>query len=168
MLEGKEEKTKAYIGVDNGVTGTIGIIHDGSSGIRPMPVKTEQSYTKARQQVTRVDWPAFIAILDQFKGLECLVLIERPMVNPGRFKASASALRCLEAVLIAVETRDLPRQYVDSREWQREMLPKGTTSENLKRVSLDIGKRLFPGCDWKGLKDADSLLMAEWARRKGL
>jgi hypothetical protein len=58
--------------------------------------------------------------------------------------------------------------YCDSKDWQKDMLPRGCKKEELKTASLDIGKRLFPSIDWKGFKDADSLLMAEWARRKGL
>ena len=96
-----------------------------------------------------------------------LVLIERPMVNPARFLASTSALRALEATLIVVEELKLPVRYLDSKEWQSEILPKGVEGpDELKAASLDIGQRLFPSLQFK--KDADSILIAEWARRNNL
>ena len=59
--------------------------------------------------------------------------------------------------------------YVDSKEWQKVMLPKGVKgSEELKKSSLDIGNRLFPQFEENKHKDRDSLLMAEWARRNNL
>jgi hypothetical protein len=90
------------------------------------------------------------------------------MVNPQRFKASTSALRALEATIIVLEELRLPFQYIDSKEWQKEMLPKGIKgSSELKKASLDIGNRLFP--QFKDVKhgDRDGLLMAEYCRRKG-
>lgn len=160
-----KKSDRIYIGVDNGVTGTIGIVGIEFPFITPVPVKTEQSYTKTKQNITRVRW---MVLRDILNYQDALVLIERPMVNPGRLKATLSAMRCLEAVLIAVEWNNLAFQYVDSKEWQSVMLPKGIEKEELKTVSLQIGKRLFPKIDWTGFKDADSILMAEWARRKGL
>jgi len=139
-----------------------------SISIVPMPVYSEQSYTKTKQNITRVNWKELEEYLNLYKDPSTLVLIERPMVNFTRFKASGSALRCLEAVLITVERLEFPRMYCDSKDWQKDMLPRGCKKEELKTASLDIGKRLFPSIDWKGFKDADSLLMAEWARRKGL
>jgi len=48
------------------------------------------------------------------------------------------------------------------------MLPHGVKGPaELKKASADIGKRLFPG-QTEAIdkhKDADGLLMAEWARR---
>ncbi|GAH84395.1 unnamed protein product, partial [marine sediment metagenome] len=99
------------------------------------------------------------------------VFIERPYVNPQGFKATASALRCLEATLIAIEALGLSYQYMDSKEWQREMLPLGLKgTAELKKASVDIGCRLFPQYaeQIRKHKDGDSLLIAEYARRKGL
>ena len=158
---------KTYIGIDNGVTGSITVINDDYISVEPMPCKTEQSYTKARQEITRIDVPVLKTMLSRI-FLPCLVLLERPMVMPARFKQTMSAIRALEAVLICIEAWKLPVRYIDSKEWQREMLPQGTEKKELKKVSLQIGMRLFPGVNWKGFKDADSLLMAEWARRNQL
>jgi len=161
-------KNRIYCGVDNGVTGSIGIIDNGDVSIFPIPVLSEQSYTKSKQLITRVDSPALWRILREYENQSVLAIIERPMVNPGRFKATMSALRCLEAVLICIEELNFARMYCDSKEWQRELLPKNLEKNELKKASLDIAQRLFPTVEFKKIKDGDSLLIAEWARRHNL
>lgn len=163
---------KTYIGIDNGVTGSIGVI--GRETLFSLtPVKNEQSYTKQKQTITRLDGPELIHQLCEYTAADdrVLVVIERPMVNPKRFKATASALRCLEATLVVLESLSIPYEYIDSKEWQKVMLPKGIkgTSE-LKKASLDMGKRLFPDFseEIEGHGDADGLLIAEWAKRINL
>ena len=181
-----------WIGIDNGVTGSIGIIKDGKAEYFPMPVKSEQSYTKAKQSITRINFDKLIGILSNYlddpQGVRCM--IERPMVNPARFKASASALRALESTIIVLEKLGIPYQYVDSKEWQKALLPKGrrgprkrkrmkinykANSIKLKNASCDIACRLFPSVRKKLISiskrgnekkiDGDSLLIAEYFRR---
>jgi hypothetical protein len=87
------------------------------------------------------------------------------MVNSTRFNATLSAIRALEATLIALEESQFPYEYIDSKEWQKLLLPKGLKgSDELKKASLDVGKRMFPELEIK--KDADGLLIAEFMRRK--
>lgn len=169
---------KIYIGVDNGTTGTIGWVGEHlAPGMLETPIKTEQSYTKAKKNITRIDYNALeIWFKEIIRGIESksdvLVVIERPMINPMRFQASISAARSLEATLILIEQLGLPRMYIDSRQWQKALLPQGCEGKELKKASMDIGLRLFPelqpGVIIKKHKDADSLLIAEWARREGL
>lgn len=168
---------KIYIGIDNGVTGTIGWVGENlCPGILETPVKSEQSYTKEKKNITRINAPALEAELEDIIGAnnpsECLVVIERPMINPMRFAASISAARSLEATLIVIEKLGLPRMYVDSRAWQKALLPHGCKGDDLKKASLDIGCRLYPGGPTEQIirkhKDADALLIAEWARREKL
>lgn len=163
------KKDLCFIGIDNGVTGTIGIIDSVSSIMVKMPTKTEQSYTKKKGNITRIDVPALHAFLYSFSKYSKIAGIERPMVNPGRFKASVSALRALEATIIVLEELKIPYVYLDSKEWQKELLPQGTkTAPQLKKASLDICKRMFPHMHEfaKKHKDADGLLIAEYMRRK--
>lgn len=161
---------KIYIGIDNGTTGTIGIVgNETEPQLHHTPVKKEQDYTKAKKQVTRLDCIGLKSILDQFNHNEICVVMERPMINPTRWTASMSAIRCLEATLIILEMLGIPHQFIDSKEWQREMLPKGIKgSDEQKKASLDIGNRLFPQfADFKQ-KDRDGILIAEYARRKNI
>lgn len=157
---------KTYIGVDNGVSGSIGIIphHGADPCFHLTPTESHLSYTKEAKNITRINWNELTELL---KPVSCpFAILERPMVNPQRFQASASALRALEATLIVLESLQIPYRYVDSKEWQKDMLPKGVKGEALKTASLNIGQRLFPQFKFKG--DADGILIAEWARRKGL
>ena len=159
---------KIYAGVDNGVSGSISLLFpDGTSFYAPTPVIETFNYTKTSQKLKRLDGILFSKIFtDNLKERSCIVLMERPMLNPMRWKASISAARCMEAQLIVLELLKLPYMWIDSKQWQREMLPAGLEKQELKKASLDIGRRLFPMHKLVG--DADALLMAEWARRKNL
>jgi hypothetical protein len=165
-------KSKIYIGIDNGVSGSIGVIRQtGESLFLSMPNKSEQDYTKKKANITRVDHKFLKEILDGFveKDTKLFFMLERPMVNPTRFVATKSALRCLEAVLIVIEQLDTDYSIVfcDSKEWQKLLLPNGSKAEQLKKDSMTIGIRLFS--EWKHAiekhKDADGILIAEYCRR---
>ncbi len=160
---------KTYIGIDNGVTGSIGVVP--FSGVDPlminMPIFNVYNYTKAAQKIHRIETNTLHKFLSNI--VAPFAIIERPMVNPARFKATQSALRALEATLIILEKSDIPYQFIDSKQWQKVMLPKGVKgSAKLKEASLSIGKRLFPQFSTMYKKDADGILIAEWARRSRL
>ena len=173
---------RLYIGIDNGVTGTIAWMDSSSPDTQgrvetkmvETPVFSEQSYTREKKNISRIDTKKleeFFSMISQgINPSDILVVIERPMVNPMRFAASCSALRALEATLIIVERFGFARMYCDSRAWQKKMLPQGCKGDELKRASEDIGLRLFPSLEKIITKhtDADALLIAEWARREGL
>lgn len=153
-----------YIGIDNGVSGTIGILSKNSLAVSvPTPTRKEQNYTKTKKWVSRIDAPRLHALLEPYAG-EALVLLERPMVNPGRFVATGSALRALEATLIVLEGLKLKPAFIDSKEWQKALLPPGLKGEALKSAAIDVAYKLFPHLS--RLKDADGLLIAEYCRRK--
>ena len=161
---------KIRIGIDNGVTGSIGIIGGEQPLMFKTPIVTQQSYTKKKQKITRIDFAEMQDILSGFDKRNVLVILERPFLNPQGLKASISAARCLEAQLNVIELLEYPYIYIDSKEWQKELLPKGMKGKELKKASLDIGIRLFP-LEKESIekhKDADGLLIAEYARRKNL
>lgn len=162
--------SKIYIGIDNGTTGTIGIVGDNiEAKIFHTPVKKEQDYTKAKKNVSRLDVNGFMEILNQYNHNDICVICERPMINPTRWTASMTAIRCLEAQLVVLEVLGLSHQFIDSKEWQKMLLPKGLQGANeLKKASKDIGKRLFPQLSDFKHTDYDGLLIAEFARRKNL
>ena len=154
---------KAYIGIDNGVSGTIAILTDNETIFVKTPVKKEQDYTKAKKIITRVDVSALKELLKPFANY-AFILLERPLVNPNRFAATASALRCHEAELTVIEMLGIPLQFIDSKEWQKALLPKGC--DDTKKASLDIGNRLFPQFREFKHPDRDALLIAEYAKRR--
>lgn len=167
----KETELKFYIGIDNGVTGSIGIVGKDLTyyNMVKTPVISGQDYTKAKKNISRVDVKVLAEIIaDLQEHAPCVAIVERPMKNPARFEATCSAMRALEAELTVLELYQVPYIFVDSKEWQRELLSKGITgAPELKKASLDIGKRLFPEVLLKH-PDRDGILIAEYARRKGL
>ncbi len=165
-------RNKLYIGIDNGVTGTIGAIYNDHVRFIKTPVFIEQNYTKAKANISRVDYQELHGwlgnLITEFNPESVFALIERPMLNPGRFKASISALRALEATLIAVERHLIAYDYIDSKKWQRELLAQGLKGPaELKADSKYKGIRLFPQFKEQIIKhkDADGLLIAEYCRR---
>lgn len=155
---------RLYIGIDNGVSGSVGIVCGNHSDFFIMPTFSELSYTKEKKNITRIDTLALKNKLSGFQNV--MVLLERPMVNPGRFAATLSAMRALEATLVVIEHLGYARMYIDSKQWQSVMLPKGIKgADALKAASKDIGNRLFPQFKDLYKKDADSILIAEAARR---
>lgn len=164
---------KIWIGIDNGTTGTIGAVDENGEVLSfiKTPIKLQQDYTKTKKNISRIDSQKLKSILEMYvPGEDFLVkaLIERPMVNPMRFQSTVTALRAFEATLVIIETLKIPYQFIDSKEWQKDLLPKGVKgAEELKKASLDIGRRLFPKSEIKH-PDMDGLLIAEYGRRKNI
>lgn len=158
-----------FIGIDNGVSGSIGIINKtDNSSFFETPVFSQQNYTKKKANITRIDRKSLLKCFEIYNPENCFVLLERPMVNPTRFMATTSALRALESTLTVIEELTLPHAYIDSKEWQRKLLPAGVKGpEELKKASFDIGCRLFPQHSdiIKKHGDADGILIAEYCRR---
>ena len=165
---------RLYIGIDNGTSGTIGILGEHNNVFIETPIIKEQSYTKKKDIISRVDINRLYEILAEAMNNEgcqssdCMVVMERPLINPEMFKTSMNASRTLEAELCVVEMLSMPHIYIDSRQWQRELLPQGIKgSTELKKASKDIGIRIFPAHTEliARHKDADGILIAYWARK---
>lgn len=156
---------RVFIGIDNGVSGAVTIINEnGFVHIHVnTPVKNHLNYTKKKAFINRVDFNELRDILfDNIANDTPFCMIERPMINPMRFNASISAIRCLEATEIILEELKIPYQFIDSKEWQKALLPSGLKKEELKRAANDVAKRLFPSLN---IVNSDSVLIAEYCRR---
>ena len=170
-----------FIGIDNGVSGSIGIIdEEGKAHLFPTPTKSDLNYQKTKvKHITRVDVAALRTLLKRFVykaepgidpniKLPAKALVERPMVNPNRFDATTSALRALEATLIVLESLGIGYEYCDSKAWQKKLLPYITVADKkeypvkLKKVSLEVGQRMYPELEWDKFKDADGILIARY------
>ena len=161
------ERTKhnrVFIGIDNGVSGAITILAETGEVLKhsKTPVKNCLNYTKKKAFHNRVNFQELKAILNMGSNYWSFCIIERPMVNPMRWVASVSALRCLEATEIILEELLIPYQFIDSKEWQKALLPSGLKGPQLKKAADDVAKRLFPKLE---IVNADSLLIAEYCRR---
>lgn len=157
-----------FIGIDNGSTGSTTILDESKNVILhvAMPIKRELSYTKTKQYISRLnvdEFKKYLRILPDYTNTVCG--LERPMVMPGRFKATISAIRCLEATLISLEDLKISYLYLDSRGWQKALLPQGVSGPELKTAAVDIARRMYPNI--KATKDtADSVLIAEFLRQE--
>lgn len=163
--------SRIYIGIDNGTSGTIAIVGDNiDTQFYKTPIKKQFDYTKAKKNISRLEPIAFLKIINMnsFNRENITVVMERPMVNPTRFRTTMTALRCFEAELILIESLNYRITYIDSKQWQKEMLPKGINGDELKKASKDIGDRLFPQFKDFNHADRDALLIAEYARKKNL
>ena len=105
-------ENKLYIGIDNGVSGTIGVIYNKDSLFVETPIKKEQSYTKAKANISRIDVVTLSdnlsRLIESYNNPKMFCLIERPMVNPSRFVATMSAVRALEATINVLELLNTP------------------------------------------------------------
>jgi len=160
------------IGIDNGVTGSISILEDGKlKYFDNIPIFKDLNYTKTKQFINRIDVEKLLKIFSDHVPFpdESIAIMERPMVNPMRFKSTTSALRALEAELICLKIYKIPYQFIDSKEWQKVMLPAGLEKGELKIASDQVAKRLFPEIEDK-IKDGkgDSLLIAKYYYQKYL
>lgn len=163
---------KFFIGIDNGVTGSIGMIATSPSLARAVhyvktPVLSMQDYTKKKKNITRINTPEMIKLLKTIDPeAEVHIMLERPLVNPKMFHATISAVRALEATQVIIEARGMPYEFIDSKEWQGVLLPKGCKGDDLKTASIDAANRLYPGKAIPGHKDADGLMIAHYCMLK--
>lgn len=153
---------RTFLGIDNGVSGGVTILSE--TGLILLHVKTpvikHLNYTKKKAFINRVNFKELSNLLSP--ALNPFCMIERSMINPMRWVASVSAIRCLEATEIVLEELQIPYQFIDSKEWQKVLLPSGLKGDQLKKAADDVAKRLFPK---QKIVNADSLLIAEYCRR---
>ena len=180
---------KYYIGIDNGVTGSVCILNEKGTCLHygPTPVQQTLNYTKEKEYISRVIVKDLADLLCMYRN--ATIILERPMLNPLRWTASVSAIRCDEATRGVIEALGIKMIYVDSKEWQTPMLPNRKAIPRLlkratedqkktqkkltaafaletKQLSLMTAQRLFPQVTFK--KDGDAALIAEWARRNNM
>lgn len=150
--------------IDNGVSGCIAVLDKNGDVLffdKTPTIKT-LNYTKKKSFITRVDTVALKHIIKMYEPN--IVLLERPMVNPKRYGATVSAIRADEATWSVLNEMGVRYEYVDSKQWQKVMLPKGTKAGETKVIAKMVGKRMFPKIE---TNDYDALLMAEWGRTRG-
>lgn len=160
--------SKIYVGLDNGCSGTIGIMGEDVCELYHTPSKKEQDYTKTKKNISRLDVLSFVSLFSKFNKNNLVFVLERPMINSLRFNSSIVAARCFESELSQIELMGCKHIFIDSKEWQNALLPKGCNGKELKKASKDIGNRLFPQFEDFKHPDRDGLLIAEYARRKNL
>lgn len=157
----------AYIGIDNGVTGSICVIDliESSERIAPIPTFVAPDYQKSGRNITRIDVNRLKEILEPYSKINSLIGLEKPMVNPNLLLASFSALRALEATLIVIESLKMKYVYIGSKDWQKHFYGKAVSD---KKLFLQIAKRYTRIFDQGDYKDADAFLIAKYMQEKNM
>jgi hypothetical protein len=70
----------------------------------------------------------------------------------------------LESTLNVIELLKIPFSYIDSKEWQKALLPSGLEKQELKFASLNVGERLYPNINLSSFDDCDGLLLAHYCK----
>lgn len=178
------------IGIDNGATGSIAswIVNDNIIDFIETPSKHELNYQKEISYIDRIDFSKlktwieskieYTKILYQ-RDIKCLVVMERPMVNPQRFESSLNAVRAFESVLIILNLLNLSYLIIDSKKWQHHFFGKNTMMIDLKNSSYKLGNQFLETYKEFNLNtytnmisinkrhgDADGLLITRYAIEK--
>lgn len=174
----------AVIGIDNGTSGTIGFICGSEYEFLETPIIVKLDFTKSKKRdIKRLDVDAFCKLLKGYKtkaeeGKEPLICyLERPLINPMLFTTSILAVRCFEAELTVIESLKIPYVVIDSKAWQKELLPEGISAKGkdkkavkneLKFASMEVAIRYFPKEEKliRKHKDGDGLLIARYGKLK--
>ena len=155
------------IGLDNGTTGSLAVYDTNLNlmALHSLPIKNELSYQKKAKHITRIDFPGLCELLTRIKGGENDIhcFMEKPFsCSPRMINTAIISNRCFEAEIIALEECEIGYTVVNSKDWQKVLLPKGIAgSKELKKAALDVAKRLYPYLAEKlNLSNADSVLIA--------
>jgi hypothetical protein len=163
------------IGIDNGNTGAMGVIYPkGNTEFYLIPVREERDFQKEEHHLHRIDIQALLNILgDILREGPAIIYLERPLLNPKRWRSTYSATRALEATLIAFEFLGLERDkdffFIDSKTWQKEYLASNVSgSEELKKASMEVACAFYPEHEAliRKHKDGDALLLARYVKEE--
>ena len=146
----KLQNIQLVIGLDNGATGTICAIIPQFKYLDfiQTPSIISLDYPKDIQYINRVDTEKITKWIKKnikkakkfYKTeIKSIIIMQRPMVNPQRFKQSGHALRAFEATIIALQKLKLDYVIIDSKKWQHYFFGKNTMLLDLKAQSMKKG-----------------------------
>lgn len=155
------------IGLDNGATGTICTIIPQYKYLDfiQTPSKVSLDYPKEICYINRVDIEKLTEFIKKSikkaksfykQQIKSIVVMQRPMVNPQRFKQSGHALRAFEATIITLQSLGIEYVIIDSKKWQHYFFGKNTLMLDLKAQSLKRGLQILQNYNLKG-KDKESM-----------
>lgn len=161
------------IGIDNGVSGSITIMSNDGTVLDyfPTPTKKTLKPTKKVQWITVVLYDELYYRLKKHVEHESSVkcYMERAFINYKMFNATMSSVMAYIITVLVLEQLHISYEVVDSKDWQKHMLPEGILGKKeLKEAAKCVANRLFPSVRIKRADLADSLLIAEYYRRKNM
>lgn len=158
--------SRLTVGIDNGSTGSIGVLAEGFAHFLEVPTQDYLHYGKKGSIGQRLERSAFKTWLTSWRdiaGTDPRIFIERPF--SGKFiNAVVPAHRFFEATIICLEDLKFGYEVIDSGVWQTPVLGNVKGSPELKRASLLRGIQLYPKleADLRAHGDADGLLIAHY------
>ena len=156
---------RTIIGIDNGSTGTIGIISPSGAKFIETPIKESLHYGKKGGLIKRLDRQAFRELLSTLNPIDTVVRIERPFTGaPMMIQAMLHAHRFFESTICVLEDMGFGYEVVDSGTWQKPTLGDVKGSAELKKASKLRGIQLYPQFEAliKKHGDADGLLISHY------
>jgi hypothetical protein len=170
--------SKLTVGIDNGTTGTVGIVGGPTAFFGHVPNFEAVSHVKSKGFCTRIDRAKLKDILyvhgcaGDHACTNVRVYIEAPFTMQFSTEAVLMAHRAYEAVLSVCDDLGLPAEVVQPKAWQsvqlgdRLAMPtknvKGAVKPDTKKASLLKGIQLYPSLEAaiRQHGDADGLLIA--------
>ena len=160
-----------YIGIDNGPSGSIGVLSSGPAQMFLPVTERILNYTQKKAYTTLLNFRKMKRFFWKLANTRepIMLAMERPMINPGRWSATCVALRVHQQYLDMFSALKMGEPMsLDSRKWQKKFLPSGVKGPELKPASEQVGLRMFPQCRAEILKhkDADGLFIALWLKQE--
>ena len=145
-----------FIGIDPGKSGSLSIIDRNKLTVIPVPLLNDDYDIKGMYNI----------LLENKKN--SFAVLERAQAMPGQGVVSMFNFgKGYGFWIMALTIAEIPFQIIHSRTWTKEMLL-GASGEGKDRA-VSVASNLFPS--WKPSKKkeleyADSILLAEYARRR--
>lgn len=163
--------SKVYIGIDPGLTGAVSVIkRSGKVKIFDTPIEEiKKGKSIKREYLPENMADILIKIINLYGNKNCNVFIEKVHSMPGQGVASMFNFGKGYGIWIGIlAALKISKTLVTPQEWKKEMMS-GMKDKDAARIRA---QELFPECSIrlqlkKHIDRADSLLIAEYARRKG-
>lgn len=188
------------LGIDNGITGSIALMDPSGKVVfhAPVPVYKERKWTKPKlaklktktkvvyDEITMIDVVTLQRMLVKYTStisdIHCF--LERPAISYAAawsMKTSISAAMSWAYVVHVLKQLQIPRTDVDSKDWQKQLIPEATGEQNkeymktlkkgdrnklLKEAAYDLAKTLYPALNSKDKGAGDSICICEYGRLK--
>lgn len=154
---------KVYIGIDNGVTGSIGIIKEnGEAQYIKTPVFEDQDYVETVRIIKRIDRKALNSLISKLMdGNKIRIVLERPFSNPIAYSTSLSAIRAFDSTISVLEDLSLGYDVIAPKQWQKIILP---ISKPIKKEIPPTNMTDSDTCKW--MESEKKRLKAAKDRRK--
>lgn len=188
------------LGMDNGVSGSFALMNPAGKIVlfAHVPTYKENKWTKPKvkklksgkkvvhDQITLIDIDALQRMLVPYSSVinDIHCFLERPAISYAAawsMQTSISASMSWASVVYVLKKLRIPRTDIDSREWQKILIPEAMGENNkeymktlkagdrnklLKEASDMNAKAIYPKFNGKELGDGDSINICDFGRKR--